>query len=146
MCAALRRRTIIFAALLLLGVVPSSNLTAESPLRVPVKLPTELLGTWRQVDDGRFLHLKDSAADFFDSTTTICYRVAPDSGRPLHESYELYSLDKHGKSLKLWKHDYGGRFERFYYNEFVRAESLPDDSLLNRAPMIDSRIQGSWRN
>ena len=53
------------------------------PLKIRAELPPEILGTWKQLDDGRYLHLPESSADFFDYTSQVCYRVEPDSKRAL---------------------------------------------------------------
>ena len=128
----------IISTTLLLAVQWFESVGAE-PQKIPTKLPTEVLGTWRQLDDGRYLHLTDSIADFFDYTPEICYRVEPDSGKALHESFDHFSLDEKSTTLKLWKYDFGERFERFYYTQFVRVDRLPKETLF--APSRDKRFK-----
>lgn len=119
------------APFLLFSVV--GHVHAQLPERISREVPNVILGTWRQLDDGRYLQVHRECADFFDYTRTMCYKVAPDSGKPLGETYVLYLVSEDGSTLKLWKHDFGDRFERFYWDEFVRVDNLPDNTILNAA-------------
>lgn len=126
----------VCVALLMVGCVGAA---LAEPHPIPETIPVELQGTWKQVDDGRYLELTATSADFFDYTKSLCYRSVPDSGKPLHESFELYTTDGNGSVLKLWRQDYGERFERFFREEFVRVNHLPHHTIHH--PEEDTRFQ-----
>ncbi len=110
-------------------LLPISAHAEVSPKQVKDALPEQLLGIWKQADDGRYLQITQDACAFYDYTKTLCYRVTPDSGKPLSEIYKLFDVSDNDRQLSLWKEDYGTRFERFYRDEFVRVQSLPKDSI-----------------
>lgn len=119
-----------FCALAWLSIVCGANSVSGSPpVPAPVEAPAELIGVWRQVDDGRYVQIHADRVDWYDHTQTVCYRVPPDSGKPLGDSFALYSLDDGGAGLTLWKDDYGDRFERFYSDRFARVASLPEGAI-----------------
>ena len=118
-------------------LLSATVVVAQTP--IPSELPSSVTGVWRQREDGRYLKVTASHADFFDCTASICYRATPDSGKPLSKTYALYAVANDGRELHLWRDDYGDRFERFYREEFERVDQLPNAAV--QEAELDPRFQ-----
>jgi carboxyl-terminal processing protease len=100
---------------------PKPIYAASSTMRPP----PELLGTWREVGNGRLMVVQAGGFDLYHTTKLLCYRDPTGQNLSLDSRYALYDLDG-GRHLRLFFHDLGPNTERFQnHDRFTRLPGLP---------------------